>query len=446
MIKRALSALLAAAMLLGVTACSNNNTSNSGGGEGGDENAPVTIRFWNGWTGPDGDKLTELVNQYNEKNTDNVTIQMDIMEFASLGEKLTTSLASNTNPELHLGFANGEYSYDGSYIPIDDIFEKTNLDKDDFIEDILDDCYVGDHLMGIPFQISSLYLFWNKDLFKEAGLDPDTPPKTWEELFEFSRKIDNPEKNIVGGGLSYNDAVAVCTGMMVGNGGGVVDDDFNCILDDPKYIDANKKALEWVKAFYDERETNRYISEYETMFQAGTCGMLTQGAWELATLEQNGINYGVSLLPAGDVQIAQNAFPVSLCVMKNTEGRELDAAYSFINYWNNNTDNPITEKGDSPAYHWTKDMGYQAYLKSVVNDEELQKDPDYQITSQYAEHLHLAYPGTFVYGNSMQTDVLVPMLEAVATGQKSIDEGIADAAEGVREYLQKQKDLEAKLK
>ena len=35
-------------------------------------------------------------------------------------------------------------------------------------------------------------------------------------------------------------------------------------------------------------------------------------------------------------------------------------------------------------------MGYQAYLKSVVSDEELQKDPDYQITSQYADHLHPA--------------------------------------------------------
>ena len=113
--------------------CSGSPSGPAGEESGGDENAPVTIRFWNGWTGPDGDKLTELVNQYNEKNTDNVTIEMDIMEFASLGEKMTTSLASDTNPELHLGFANGEYSYDGSYIPIDDIFEKTILDKDDFV-------------------------------------------------------------------------------------------------------------------------------------------------------------------------------------------------------------------------------------------------------------------------------------------------------------------------
>ena len=156
--KRIVSSLLAAALLLGASACSGSPSGPAGEESGGDENAPVTIRFWNGWTGPDGDKLTELVNQYNEKNTDNVTIEMDIMEFASLGEKMTTSLASDTNPELHLGFANGEYSYDGSYIPIDDIFEKTNLDKDDFVEDILDDCYVDGHLMGIPFQISSLYL------------------------------------------------------------------------------------------------------------------------------------------------------------------------------------------------------------------------------------------------------------------------------------------------
>ncbi len=165
------------------------------------EKEPVTIRFWNGWTGVDGEVLKEMVALYNEQNQDNVTVDMDIMEFSSLEEKMNMSIASNTNPELHLGVAVGDYSRDGIYIPIDDIWEKTDLEKSDFNEDILDACTLDGKLYGMPFQLSGTFLYWNKDLFEEAGLDPETPPRTWEELAEFAEKLEDPSRNIVGGGF-----------------------------------------------------------------------------------------------------------------------------------------------------------------------------------------------------------------------------------------------------
>ena len=41
----------------------------------------------------------------------------------------------------------------------------------------------------VPFQRSTPVLYWNKDAFKEAGLDPNTPPATWDEMVSFGKKL-----------------------------------------------------------------------------------------------------------------------------------------------------------------------------------------------------------------------------------------------------------------
>src|SRR5690606_2613981 len=47
----------------------------------------------------------------------------------------------------------------------------------------------GGKTWGVPFQRSTVVLYWNKELFKEAGLDPDTPPANWTEQVEFAKKL-----------------------------------------------------------------------------------------------------------------------------------------------------------------------------------------------------------------------------------------------------------------
>ena len=44
-------------------------------------------------------------------------------------------------------------------------------------------------MLSFPFNSSSTVMWYNKDAFKKAGLDPDKPPKTWPELFEAAKKL-----------------------------------------------------------------------------------------------------------------------------------------------------------------------------------------------------------------------------------------------------------------
>ena len=61
---------------------------------------PITIQFWNSWTGADGELLTELVDEFNETNDNGITIEMDIMPSNDMSQKLATSVGAGTAAPL----------------------------------------------------------------------------------------------------------------------------------------------------------------------------------------------------------------------------------------------------------------------------------------------------------------------------------------------------------
>ncbi len=76
-------------------------------------------------------------------------------------------------------------------VPIDN-FVKTDDDKAwlaSFFPAFMQNSRTGGKTWGIPFQRSTIVQYWNKDLFKDAGLDPDKAPATWVELADFARKL-----------------------------------------------------------------------------------------------------------------------------------------------------------------------------------------------------------------------------------------------------------------
>ena len=67
--------------------------------------------------------------------------------------------------------------------------------------------------------------YWNKDLFTAAGLDPDTPPATWDEWAEYATKLTDASKNVYGSGISYDYAYQIAHIMQRFGGLAVTDED-----------------------------------------------------------------------------------------------------------------------------------------------------------------------------------------------------------------------------
>ena len=67
-----------------------------------EESDPITLSVWAPFTGSDGDVLREIIDNYNETNTDNITVQIDIMDNATLQSKLPTAVSTGTGPSFVL--------------------------------------------------------------------------------------------------------------------------------------------------------------------------------------------------------------------------------------------------------------------------------------------------------------------------------------------------------
>lgn len=84
------------------SASASTESSGTGNADEAEASKPITIDFWNSWTGSDGDTLVELVKQFNDENPWNITVNMDIS--SSFAEKLSTSLPTgDASPLILMG-------------------------------------------------------------------------------------------------------------------------------------------------------------------------------------------------------------------------------------------------------------------------------------------------------------------------------------------------------
>lgn len=394
------------------------------GAKAGDAAAePITIQFWNSWTGADGELLTELVDEFNETNDSGITIEMDIMPSNDMSQKLATSVGAGTAAPLLLYNTAIKFSYgkEGELMNIDGIFERTNLKKEDFDAEVLKLGEFDGTDYFIPMQASTYYFFWNKDLFEEAGLDPETPPATWDEYEEIAVKLTDPDRNIYGSGTQYNSSYIQMCGlrnyggeMITSNGDGTFT--YN-LADNEGYA----KYLGIMAGLIGNGQ-GTMEGGGDDLFRAGQAGMLVRGPWLLTGVKESGINYGIALMPGGDAGAYNPLMGAGFTILEKASEEEKTAACKFIEWWFMGNDK--TEK--TAALRWSTEIGYPAFYAPIKEEEEYKSNNDIVVMSGYGDSAvqftPVDYPQTVAFG----ADVVVPLMENVCNGG-DITQALKDA-------------------
>lgn len=381
---------------------------------------PIKITFWNSFTGADGDMLTDLVNRYNEENTDGITVEMDIS--SDFDSQLSTAFAAGTGPTMILSSSAYRFTY-GDYMQnISDVFDKTNLDKADFIQSYLDYCSEGDNLYFVPFQIVGYYMYWNKDLFQAAGLDPETPPATWDEWAEYAQKLTDESKNVYGSGISYDYAYQIAHIMQRFGGLAVTDENGSWKAN----FEGNSGYAKFLNMYQTmvENGDNPLEADTDSMASAGQIGMTVGGPWVTAGLDTAGINYGIGLIPLGDAGDMNSVEVLGFSITTVASDAEKEAAYKFIEWWN--TENA---EGSSPALEWSVANGFPAYTYSVQEKDAYKASAKLSAMSAANPDaptdfiVDSSFPGI----NAIIADVIPEMINSVAFGSSSVEDALAKA-------------------
>lgn len=222
--------------------------------------------------------------------------------------KLMTMIAGNAGPDV---FFCGTDAYrtmakNGQLLDITDYFANSEYKEDDFLPGTMKLMKVNDRLYGIISCIVGPVLFYNKDLFDEAGLPypPSNPDEawTWDEFREVAKKLTKKEGDNVKqyGAYGFED-VYITTAMLLSNGVQVFNDTYD------KMTINTPEAKEVFQAILDLRQVDNAAPEAITlekvgmqphqMLETGRVAMLADGSWSLQELAQMNFDVGMAVLP-----------------------------------------------------------------------------------------------------------------------------------------------------
>jgi len=165
-------------------------------------NEPITIEFW---THEDASRQA-LEEQYIaefEATHPNVKINRSVYSSTKIPEIVLTAFAAGQGPDIFNLQISHEYSYivNGLVAPIDYKaigFENAEKFKAHYMDGILDPVTYDGKIYGMPLEITNWVIYLDKNVFRDAGLDPDKDyPKTWEEMVELAPKIIKRDGDII---------------------------------------------------------------------------------------------------------------------------------------------------------------------------------------------------------------------------------------------------------
>ncbi|NUU05232.1 sugar ABC transporter substrate-binding protein [Leifsonia sp. C5G2] len=305
------------------------------GSGGSDAKAPLTM-----WARSDTSPFIKpLVDAYNKTHQPNVKLTL-IPAGSSFTQKLGAAVASHSAPDLvSLNLVYDPYfAQAGQLLDITDRAHKLK-DLDSLNKSEINLGTWDQKLYALPFTGDASALFYNKDLFTKAGLDPNKPPTTWAEIKTAAEKIsalggDTSGYYFPGSGSGWN--LFTFTPFIWANGGDVLTGegaDQKATLTSAPVSEALEfyRSL-WTAGTIPQSAQSDDGSQILSLFEAGKVGMLANGAFAYSELKAKfpNLNYGITPIPGKDGGKASFAGGDTLAITKDSKNP--DAAWSFLSW------------------------------------------------------------------------------------------------------------------
>jgi multiple sugar transport system substrate-binding protein len=302
----------------------------------------IELSFWNGFTGPDGSYFQKIVDQFNTEFAGKIHVTMTTMAWGDYWTKVPVSLASGQGPDIGISTEDHILSIadQGMIRPLTPYMNTLGVSKDKFYSAVWDNGYFKNQLWGLPIDQNPLcVLYWNKTLFKEAGLNPNQPPVNRQQFIEYAQKLTK----VVNGNQQYGTMIStgwptyfIWYSIFRQNGGSLFNSDHTkAIYNDNAGLDALQFLYDLVYK-YHVSPTNVQVDSDVRAFQNGTVGMEFNGLWELTAYEQTpGLDFGAVLCPQLGSEIPAVDSGADYLVIFNKKGMSNDniqAALTFFKY------------------------------------------------------------------------------------------------------------------
>lgn len=307
-----------------------------GGSSDNTSSGPVTISFW--IRAADQGFVQPLADTYNK--THKTQVKLTIIPNDNFVTKFASASAAGTPPDvvgIDLVFL-PSFAANGQMTDITDKAKALPFFHQLSPSHVRLSTY-QDKIYALPFSAESSVLIYNKDLFKQAGLDPNTPPKSWAEIEQDSAKIHALGKDTYG--FYFSGACGGCNiftfaPYIWASGGDILNNTGTKATIYPNPV--LKDALSFYRRMWQAGEMPTSAksdsgTNFFTPFTTGKIGMVGSGAFSIGTLKAQypKINFGVAPLPSKD-GAASSSFAGGDVIGVPKGSQHVNEAFDFINW------------------------------------------------------------------------------------------------------------------
>jgi len=326
----------------------------------------IKVTFWHGLSGPLGDTLNEMIQEFNRNHKDIEVVVNPISSYTALSQKLMASIQANKQPDIAQVFESWTAKYVEAKVLV--ALDSLIAVDDDFTDDDLDDIYpvfrqsvsYQGNIWSFPFNKSVRAYFYNKDAFYRAGLDPNHFPATWEEFREYCGKLTrmDPTLGRQTKGTNFNVNEWQFINLLHQAGGQIINEKDTPVLNSPYGVE----ALTFITDLINKDKTVYLVREYEGQndFMAGVAAMYEGSSVSITHMRQQPINFNIGYAPLPTFRTNKSAVSgANIVIFKSGDAKRERAAWEFIKWF---TDTEQTAR-------WSAATCYMPVRKSAMQTE-----------------------------------------------------------------------------
>ena len=391
-----------------------------------------------------GGPITKLIDQYAaDFNKDNPSIKVQPIYAGSYQDTIVKALTAHkagTPPVASVLLSTDTFTLidEDAVVPID-TFVKTADDRawlGSFYKAFLMNGQIGGKTWGVPFQRSTIVMYWNKELFKEAGLDPNKAPASWPELVSMAQKLT--KKDASGKVTQYGIQVPssgfpywLFQGFTTQNDVILANEAGNQVrYDDPKVIEALQF---WVDLSRKHGVHPPGVVEWGTTpkdFMEKKVAMIWTTTGNLTNIRTNAkFDFGVAMLPAGKKRGSPTGGG-NFFIFKKATPAQQEAAFKFARWLT--TPERAAQRGI--------DTGYVAVSPAAWDTPAMKKyAADFAPATVARDQLPHAVAELSTHDNQRVTKALNDGLQAALNGTKTAEQAMKDAQKEAERLLRSYK-------
>lgn len=391
--KKTIAALLAGLLALSALAgcakepanpSSQEGTSVSSGNE---EQKEVELTYWQHSSAARDEMMEKIIADFTKENP-NIKVKLEFIPEDDYQKKLIPALATATAPDV-FQVQSGmvlQLAKAGSIQPLDESVMPASEIEKDFIPATVDGLKYDGKYYGMPTDTQTILLFWNKDLLKAEGLDPEKGPQTWEEMFDYARKLTKLDDagNLTQSGWGHKGYFPEVTSMIEQAGGKFYDAQSN------QYVFADDKTAMGVindlaGLLREDKIFNESFTKNWAGFRQGLVAMMLGHPAMIGNLKTTApdLNYGVDLIPATDGKRTSCVTSWGYVMSNKASATETTKLIQYLG-------------SEAVEKQWTQTTGELPARKALLEDSDLVSDPKVKVA---LDSLKESFVGTLQTGS-----------------------------------------------